>query len=181
MTRSALLPVSALLVAAVMLAACSSDDDDATDTTGDTSQFNPDLEQPEQPVSGTPGGDTRAVAGLWDASRTDVVRENDAGESITGTDTLYVDISEDGLWTRYDYDQDDFGSPEQQNCYRIDGPFTLTPEDAENNDYSLAGEDDPVKLVIGGDVLTVQFGDAEVQNWPRTQGEVTVEGLNACE
>jgi len=181
MNPRALTPASALLLATLALAACSSGDDDTSDASDQTSQFNPDLEQPGQPVSRTPGGDTSAVAGLWDASLTGVVSENEAGESITGTDTLYVQISDDGLWTRYDYDQDDVGSPERGNCYRIDGPFTLTPEDVANDDYSLAGEDDPLKLVADGDMLSVRFGDAEAQRWTRTQGEVTVEGFNECE
>ncbi len=160
-------PITALTLAAVLaLGACSSDDgDDVLDPNasgpGDTSELNPDLGDPDAPPSNDPGGDTSAVAGLWDASPDDVAASS------------YVDITEDGLWTRYDVPTDG------GTCYDVTGPFTLTPE--FENDYSLAGEDEALTLVAAGDVLTYRLGtDGPVETWERTTGQVNTADLESC-
>jgi len=175
MTTLAMAPA---LLAALALGACSSDDDTPPDPTG-TSQEAPGTGEPEGPPSSTPGGDTSTVAGLWNA--TEVVTVTDGAQSTTGDDVAYVQISADGLWTVYDYDADIAGSPGQGNCYRVIGPRTLTPESGD--EYSLAGEEEPLTLGIdaAGDTLTVDFGgERAVQQWPRTDGEVSVEDFDEC-
>jgi len=174
MTALALAPT---LLAALALGACSSDDDDAATPSG-TSEFNPDL-NPEQPPSTTPGGDTTAIAGLWNATEQVTVTRD--GQNTTGEDVAYVQISDDGLWSRHDYDADIAGSPEQGNCYRTTGPFTLTPEGG--TDYSLSTEEEALDLRINdaGDVLRVDFGsERAVMDWPRTTGEVSVDDFVEC-
>ena len=177
-------PTAVALAAALALGACSSDDDDdpsvdpdqAMDQTtdpatsgpapggpGDTSMPAPGT-NPDAPPSSEPGGDTSAVAGLWDAS----------DEGAPGSD--YVDIADDGLWTRYELDAD--GS----NCFEVDGPYTLMLEIEETNEYSISAEDEGVTLVASGDVMTVRFGaDGEVEDWPRVQGLTVADIEPLCE
>ena len=179
-------PITALtLAAALALGACSSDDDDdapapgtdpATDPgtdpatsgpapgTDETSMPGPDVD-PDAPPSSGPGGPTPLVAGLWDAS--------DDGAPVPDD---YVDITDDGLWTRYTLDEG--GS----NCFDVDGPYTLMLEIADSSEYSLSSEDEGLTLAVSGDSLTYRLGrDGEVENWERAPDGVTVESLQACE
>lgn len=55
--------------------------------------------------------DTSEIAGLWDASG---VR---GGAGGSADDERYVDISDNGLYTLYDYRLD--GASDEGNCYRI--------------------------------------------------------------
>jgi len=166
------LTLAPALLAALALGACSSDDDGPSGAAG-TSELNPDL-TPEGPVSSTPGGDTTAIAGLWDATREITV--TDGGETRTGDDIAYVQISDDGLWTYHDYAQDVTGD---ENCYRTVGARTLTPEGGD--DYSLAGEEQAWTLSASGDVLTTRLGaEGEVMSWPRAGAEVDLQSFDEC-
>jgi len=166
------LTLTPALVAVLALGACSSDDDDTPSASG-TSALAPG-EQPEAPISTTSGGDTTAIAGLWDATREITVTDGD--QTTTGDDIAYVQISTDGLWTYHDYAQDVTGD---ENCYRTVGPRTLTPEGGD--DYSLSGEEDAWTLSVSGDVLTTRLGaEGEVMSWPRTGAEIDLAGFNEC-
>lgn len=156
------------LVLCTALAGCGSGSDGGTGLpgdsgVGDTSQFNPDLDD-NAPPSSTPGGDSLAVAGLWNASMDD----SEGGPAPEA----WVHISNDGLWTRYDIGID--------NCYVANGPYTLTLEDEANNGYSLPTEDEGLTLVVEDGVLTYRLGvGGESQSWERANGQVSVESLES--
>ena len=178
---------AAALAAALALGACGSDDDDdaasvdgagttdpatsgpAPGGAGETSMPAPGTDT-DAPPSSEPGGDTSAVAGLWDATET-----SPDGLDDRFRPTEYVDIAGNGLWTAYG--QDAAGA----NCFEIDGPYTLTLEVEATNEYSLSSEDEGLTLVAEGDVLSFRLGaDGEVENWPRVQGTLASD-LPICE
>ena len=70
------------------------------------------------PIPSEPGGDTSVIAGFYDA-----MREDDA------PDNIYVEIALNGLYSGYLLDG---------NCYLVAGPQTLTPENEQGDEYSLA-------------------------------------------
>ena len=179
-------PITALtLAAALALGACSSDDDDDTPAPGtdpatdlgtdpatsgpapgtdETSMPGPDVD-PDAPPSSEPGGPTPLVAGLWDAS-----------DDGAGSPDDYVDVTDDGLWTRYTLDE------EGSNCFDVDGPYTLMLEVPDANAYSLSSEDEGLTLAVDGDVLTYRLGeDGEVENWERVPDGTTLEGLGLAD
>ena len=150
-------PITATLLAATLaLGACGSDDDDDPDATGanttdpattsgptdETSMPGPGVEPGEIVSSSEPGGPTPLVEGFWDAS--------DDGAAV-GSE--YVSITDDGLWTYYAL------SSEGENCYEREGPFSLTLEIPDENEYSLAdGADTTLILAVDGDSLTYRDG-----------------------
>lgn len=135
---------------------------------GETSEPAPDGDVPENQLSSTPGGDTSAIAGLWNAR--------------TGTpgrlDERYVQITADGLYTEYDYRQDDLA--DDGNCYLGYGPLTLTPEDATTNAYSLP-DDRYFSATRSEDssVLNIAFAEESLREWASVSG-VATEDLTGC-
>ena len=109
-----------VLVFAMSLTACGSS---TSAPEADTSSFNPDLPGPVD--TGEPGGDTTAIAGLWDGTTT----------TDGVTDTVYWHIANDGVLTRYEYQQDGTADTTGENCYIEGAPRNLTPE--SGTDYSL--------------------------------------------
>lgn len=174
-TRLTLCLLGSLLI--MGLAACSSDDDSPGSNPGDTSQLNPDLDN--GPTPGTPGGDTTAIAGLWDGS----VGDTDS------VDTFYWSIAENGVLTSYDYQQDQGQNATGENCYIAGDPITVTPETGDN--YSIAGTS--ATITNTDNTLSVVFleadaadldedGDTEempTYNWPAVTG-LAVADLTAC-
>ena len=167
-----------LLISALVLglSACSSNSDNPGDT--DNSQSNPSQDSSDQ-NAGEPGGDVPEIAGLWNGS-----------VSADGkTDVLYWYVTNNGVLILYDYDQDDYGSPEKANCYAIGAPITIVPESGDN--YSIGGI--PARMTREGDILTVSFlgadaididrdGDTEETVelfWSAAEG-IAVQDLNAC-
>ena len=148
MTRSIL--ATATLAALVALAGCSSNDDDmpadtSTDPTGETSELAPDRE-----LSSEPGGDTRAIAGYWNASLPQLE-----------SDSRFVLITENGLQTSYELQQNDIDG---SNCYSEAGPQTLTP--GADDGYAL--DDGTTYTAVRGDddaTLTVTREPDLVQEW----------------
>lgn len=159
-------------IAVLLLAGCS-DDDDADvlpgDAAGETSEPAPDSDVPENPLSSTPGGDTSAIAGLWNAR-----------SGVTGqVDERYVQITTDGLYTEYDYRQDDLA--DDGNCYLSYGPLTLTPEDPATNAYSLP--DDRYFSATSNEantLLSITFAEDTLQEWEAVTG-VSTDDFSGCE
>jgi len=137
-----LVPVASSLCVALVLTACSSDKNDPS---AGSSEFNPNAESPANP--GAPGGDTTAIAGLWDGT---VIGE-EAG------DIVYWHLADNGVLTRYDYQQDGIAGANDQNCYVVGDPITVTPEGA--NAYSIANT--AVTIVRTGDNLEITFVEAD--------------------
>ena len=158
-------------VAVLLLAGCSDDDDGEVlpgDGAGETSEPAPDSDVPENPLSSTPGGDTSAIAGLWNAS-----------SGATGQfDERYVQITADGLYTEFDYRQDDLA--DDGNCYLSYGPLTLTPEDPANMIYSLP-DDRFFNATRNADntVLSVTFNEQDQQEWTSVTG-ISAQDLPGC-
>ncbi|MBX2837876.1 MAG: hypothetical protein KTR35_13535 [Gammaproteobacteria bacterium] len=133
--------LSLSLGAMVFLAACSSDDDNASDE----SQFNPDA--PETENTGEPGGDISAIAGLWDGTT----------PVADSSDVVYWYFAQNGVLTRYDYQQDGAPGATDENCYIVGDPITVTPEGGD--DYSLFNV--AVSAVRTDDQLTMTFYEAD--------------------
>lgn len=164
----------------MLLAGCSNDNESTEPGTqglpegeillpGETSELAPEGDVPENPLSSTPGGDTSAIAGLWNA------RSGVAGR----IDERYVQITTDGLYTEYDYRQDDLAT--DGNCYLSYGPLTLTPEDPSTNAYSLP-DDRSFNATRNADasILTITFTDSSLQEWLTLSG-IAIEDLAGCE
>jgi len=135
---------SALALTAVFaLAACSSSDDDKK--AGATTE--PTTEQTPSDGAGKPGGDVKLIAGLWD------------GTIKTGEidDVVYWNLSEDGVLTRYDYQQDGVEGATTANCYIVGDPITFAPEGGDA--YSIASV--AVTAVRTDDVLTITFTEPD--------------------
>ena len=159
----------------LLIAGCSSDDSTSEDEgilpgdqSGETSEPAPESDVPESPLSSTPGGDTSAIAGLWDA------RSELSGQ----IDERYVHITVDGLYTEYDYRQDDLA--DDGNCYLSYGPLTLTPEDPANMTYSLP-DDRFFNATRNADntVLSVTFNEQAQQEWTLVTG-ISAQDLPGC-
>ena len=164
-----------ICTALLLLAGCSDNDstpDDSQilpgDQTGETSEPAPEGDVPENPLSSTPGGDTSAIAGLWNA------RSGDVGQ----IDERYVEITDDGLYTEYDYRQDDLAS--NGNCYISYGPLTLTPEDAATNSYSLP-DDRYFSATSNEDnsILSIAYAEESLQEWAAVTG-ISTEDFSGC-
>lgn len=134
------------------LGACS----DSDDTDSDSSELNPDLDSTVIP--GEPGGDTTAIAGLWNGSM--------MADGVE--DVIYWNVAADGVLTRYDYQQDGTNGSSGQNCYVIGAPMTLTPEGGDS--YSIA--DVAATFVRDGDNMTVTLVE-EDKNDIDEDGDVT--------
>lgn len=187
MTRSLLLSTSVAVCLA--LGACSSDDDDGNDTDAQaaggenmlpgegpedqTSMPAPGAEGPVEPDRDASGNDTSAVAGLWDAGTGAEARR----------DERYVLISDDGLYTDYDFRQDAFA--EDGNCYvieelRLDLELEATADTPAT--FSLGdGRSFTAAASATGDELTVTFEDGEAMVWPAAQEGLDPEGFTACD
>ncbi len=159
-----------ICTALLLLAGCS--DDDSTilpdEQTNETSEPAPEGDVPEAPLSSTPGGDTSAIEGLWNA------RSEENGQ----IDERYVHITDDGLYTEYDYRQDDLAS--DGNCYLTYGPLTLTPEDTANNIYSLP--DDRFFSATSNEdtsILSIAYAEQSLQEWDVVSGISTAD-LSGC-
>lgn len=163
-----------LTLLALSLAACSNSDDKSNAT----SEFNPGLND-FQSSDGVPGGDTTAIAGLWDGT----------GLNSDTDDVVYWNLANDGLLTRYDYQQDGGATTSGQNCFIVGDPTTVTPEG--NNSYSIRNV--AVEATRNGDSLTIMFIDSDVNdlnangdtdemptfNWVLLASP-TLEDLNPC-
>lgn len=137
---------------------------------GDTSMLNPDA--PATPPSADPSGnDTGAIAGLWDAT----------GGPEGRVDQRYVLISDDGLWTDYDFRQDDLGA--EGNCYFVT-PLRLDLEtgDAASGSYSIADGRSFDVVDAGADgTLDLSFGEGVGDvTWSRAEG-LSAADLEACD
>ncbi|MFK7997030.1 MAG: hypothetical protein AB8B87_23040 [Granulosicoccus sp.] len=163
------------LTLCVSLAACSSNDDNPEGD--DQSEFNE--QAPENINTGEPGGDTSAIAGLWDA--TTLVD----GQS----DVVYWNLAADGVLRRYDYQQDGITGAMGDNCYLVDDPITLSPE--EGDTYSIFNV--AVTAVRNDQTLTITFidpdkndvdGDGDVTETPTLSWQLlttpVLEDLNPC-
>jgi len=161
------------------LSACGSSSDTGTSPSGtDNGQSNPSLDSSDQ-NAGEPGGDVPEIAGLW----------NGSVSSDGKTDVLYWYVTNNGVLILYDYDQDDYGSPEKANCYSIGAPITIVPESGDQ--YSIG--DIPARITRAGDILTITFLEADaidIDNdgdtdeivelvWSVVEG-LAVQDLNAC-
>lgn len=171
--RLQLLSVTAFSVL-MNLSACGGSD---SGQPADTSQFNPDLPAAEN--TGEPGGDTTAIAGLWDGTTV-----------VDGaSDVVYWSMAANGVLTRYDYQQDGAGNATGENCYAVGEPITVTPEGGD--DYSVF--DVAVTAVRNADTLTITFLEADkndldangdstelpVFNWGLLTSP-SLEDLNSC-
>lgn len=85
-------------------------------------------------------GDTRTIAGLYDASI----------ERPLGTDVRYVLITVDGVLVVHDYDLDPYGTG--LNCYRDGRPLPLVRD--RGDDYLLDGR----SVRIAREALGIGFG-----------------------
>ena len=158
----------------LLLVACSSDGDDST---ASTSQFNPDLETPEN--TGEPGGDIALIAGLWDGTVS----------GVDADDVVYWNFAADGVLTRFDFQQDGGLSASGENCYIVGDPITVTPEGGD--DYSIGNV--AVSAVVNDETLNVTFLEADRNDfnengdtdetpsfsWARLFSPV-LEDLNSC-
>ena len=135
----------------------------------------------DDPIAGRPfapvpvPGDTRDLAGLYDAS---------IGRPL-GTDIRYVLITPDGVLVEYDYDLDPYGTG--LNCHRAGAPRTLVRE--RGDDYLLDGR----SVRIARETLGIGFGytdtldddrdgdftDFVYYRYPRLAG-VSATDLNLC-
>lgn len=140
-----LLLISLAMTTSFTITACSSDSDDPQPT---DIQFNPDGEQTVDDGQG--GGDTSAIAGLWDGS----VSEGDA------TDVIYWDLDVNGVLTRYDYQQDGALAASGDNCYVVGDPISVTPE----GDDSYSFFNVATTAVVNDETLTITFLDADVND-----------------
>lgn len=147
-----------VILTALTLTACGS----SNDSSSDTSMLNPNTSEVEN--TGEPGGDTTPIAGLWDG--TTVV--NDA------SDVVYWSLADNGVLTRYDYEQDGVASATGENCYIVGNPITVTPEGGE--DYSFF--DVAVSAVRSGDALTITFNEADKNDLNQNSNGVEIPVLN---
>lgn len=129
--------------AALTLAGCSSSDN--TNNSNLQSGVNDDAAG--QTDDGKQGGDTSLIAGLWDGS----VK---AGET---SDTVYWNLSNDGVLTRYDYQQDGIATANGQNCYVVGDPISVSPESGNEFSFFNVG----VTAVRVEDALTISFIDED--------------------
>ncbi|ASJ71440.1 hypothetical protein [Granulosicoccus antarcticus] len=149
----------------ILLAGCSSDDNQPDQTSNPA----PDSDVPENPLPSAPGGDTSAIAGLWDA------RNGEAGS----VDERYVEISTDGVYLEYDFRQDDLA--DDGNCYLRSAPLTLTPEDPANNAYSLPDDRTfNATSSTDGSILSITFAEQPLQDWTAVSG-VSTDDLAGCD
>lgn len=164
-----------ICAALLLLASCSDNDSTPDDSqilpdeqAGEITEPAPEGDVPESPLSSTPGGDTTAIAGLWNA------RSGELGQ----IDERYVGISVDGLYTEYDYRQDDLES--DGNCYITYGPLTLTPEDAATNTYSLP-DDRHFSATSNEDksVLNITYAEESLQEWAALTG-ISTDDFSGC-
>ena len=177
MTKQLLIK-SVLITAALTLVACSSDDDDDTPlTTSDGSMFNPNA--PDAVDTGESGGDTTAISGLWNGT---VTVDN-------VSDVVYWNIADNGVLTRYDYQQDGTATATGDNCYLVGDPISVSPE--SGTDYSFFNV--AVTITRSGEMLTIGFNEAD-KNDVDNNGDVTelptwswtklttpvLDDLNAC-
>ncbi len=128
---------------ALGLTACGSSSTSTLAT--DTSALNPNLPGPQD--TGEPGGDTTAIAGLWDGTTT----------TDGSTDIVYWDLATDGVLTRYDYQQDGAAGASGENCYIQGAPINVTPE--EGDDYSLFNV--AITAVRSDNNLTITFNEPD--------------------
>lgn len=164
-----------ICTALLLLAGCSNSDSESDDSqtlpdepTGGTSELAPESDVPENPLSSTPGGDTTAIAGLWDA------RSEQDGQ----VDERYVFITPDGLYSEYDYRQDDLAN--DGNCYLSYGPLTLTPENAATSTYSLP-DDRYFSATSNNDnsILSIAYAEGATQEWSAVTG-ISLNDLAGC-
>jgi len=156
------------------MTACSSGSDDPRPT---ESQLNPNAEQMVDDGQG--GDDTTAIAGLWDGSVTE-------GEI---TDVIYWSLTENGVLTRYDYQQDGAMDATDENCYITGDPISVSAE----GDDSYSFFNVAATAIVTDDILTITFIDADINDldddddrdeiptfvWPRLT-TVVLEDLNVC-
>jgi len=166
---------SLAISATLILAACSSNDDDANPSTG--SQFNPNAEQSVDDGAG--GGDTTPIAGLWDGTI--------QGEETD--DVVYWNLSETGVLTRYDFQQDGVESASGENCYVVGDPISVDPEDGDTFSFFNVN----ATAAVNEGTLTITFLEADKNDlnengdttetptlsWPSLDTP-SLEDLNAC-
>ena len=176
---------STTVAALLALSACSSDDDDDTSPTeaggGDqTSEPAPEGESEDRDITSDPSGDdTGAIAGLWNA-------ESDGDER-------YVEISDDGVYTDYDYRGDGADGASEGNCYVVT-PMTLDLELAAGDSvpatFSIA-DGRSFTAAADGDTLDITFVaddsqeggapiDTAAQSWTAVDG-IATDDLMPCE
>lgn len=167
---------SLAIAAAMTLAACSDSNDDASPNNTSEPSTNTDGAVDD----GMGGGDTSAIAGLWDGTTT----EDDV------EDVVYWNLSEDGVLTRYDDQQDGAAGADSQNCYIVGDPISVSPE--ADDAYSLFNV--AVTAVKADDTLTITFTEPD-KNDVNNNGDTTetptltwtllttptVDDLNECE
>lgn len=153
------------------------DADTSESATHEEIESNPDLELEE---TDDPGGvDTSAFAGVWDGS----LQRGDA------LDTVYWELSINGILTRYDYQGDGVEGASGENCYTRGDPIKLT---AESGDDFLIGSV-ATSITRVDDILTITFresdsadldqdndiDEAPVLEWPLS-GFITSDELMNC-
>ncbi len=167
---------SLALTTTFTLTACSSNDNDDPQPAGG-SQFNPNGEPAVDDGQG--GGDTTAIAGLWDGSMT----EDDT------SDVIYWQLDENGVLTRYDYQQDGALDASGENCYVVGDPISVSPE----GDDSYSFFNVATTVTLDDETLTIAFIDPDINDldadgdtseiptlsWTKLNTPVA-EDLNAC-
>ena len=148
-----LLLISLAMTTTFTLTACGSDTDDDIQLNpdgeqADDIQLNPDGEQAFDDGQG--GGDTAAIAGLWDGSITE-------GEAI---DVIYWALDANGVLTRYDYQQDGALAANGENCYLVGNPISVFPEGDDDYSFFNVG----TTAVVNDEALTITFIDADVND-----------------
>jgi len=123
-----------ILLFSLSLVACSSNDDNDSP---DSDSLNPDVID----------NSTTAIAGLWDGTTT----LNDV------SDEVFWNFTEDGLLTRYDFQQDGAMGASGENCYLIDGPIAVTSQGGD--DYFLS--DVAVTITPTPSSLILMFSEAD--------------------
>jgi len=173
-----LLLASFIVTLTLALSACSNSNDKKSTS---TSQLNPNAEPSAD--DGESGSDTAAIAGLWDGSTTQ-------GDT---SDVVYWYLDENGVLTRYDYQQDSAQTAGEEhsgeNCYVIDDPISVTRE--EGDSYSFFNV--ATTAVVNENTLTITFVEADVNdlnnNGNTTEiptlkwtllSSLAVEDLNSC-
>jgi len=137
---------SFVITVALTLAACSDNED--TPPASTSSQFNPNAEPAIDDGKG--GGDTTAIAGLWDGTVTE-------GET---SDVVYWLLSDKGVLTRYDYQQDGVASANGENCYVVGDPISVDPEDGDTYSFFNVA----TTAVVSDQQLTITFIDADIND-----------------
>lgn len=137
-----------LIGIALMAALVACSDSNNNQPTASSDELNP-TAAPETD-DGKGGGNTTNIAGLWNGTTT----QGDI------SDVVYWVLSDNGVLTRYDFQQDGVQTATGENCYSVGNPISVFPEG--DNNYSIFNV--TTTTVINEDTLTITFIDADIND-----------------